>query len=84
MVSATTGCNIPQEPETVVGRSWLPLQHNQGGSLCPYIQASDLVVGLRCDAASDRAFLSDSVVLLFQIFPGPILGVTLFSAGVEL
>jgi len=29
-------------------------------------------------------FLSDSVVLLFQVFPRPILGVILFFAGVEL
>jgi MFS superfamily sulfate permease-like transporter len=29
-------------------------------------------------------FLSDSVTLLFQIFPRPILGVILFFAGVEL
>jgi len=34
-----------------------------------------LVIGL---------FLSDSVVLLFQVFPRPILGVILFFAGVEL
>ena len=29
-------------------------------------------------------FLSDSVSLLFQVFPRPILGVILFFAGVEL
>ena len=29
-------------------------------------------------------FLSDSVLLLFQVFPRPILGVILFFAGVEL
>ncbi len=29
-------------------------------------------------------FLSDSVILLFQVFPRPILGVILFLAGVEL
>jgi MFS superfamily sulfate permease-like transporter len=29
-------------------------------------------------------FLSDSVILLFQVFPRPILGVILFFAGVEL
>jgi MFS superfamily sulfate permease-like transporter len=29
-------------------------------------------------------FLSDSVTLLFQVFPRPILGVILFFAGVEL
>jgi len=29
-------------------------------------------------------FLSDSVALLFQVFPRPILGVILFFAGVEL
>jgi hypothetical protein len=38
----------------------------------------------RCDCASNRTFLSDSVVLLFQVFPRPILGVILFFAGVEL
>jgi MFS superfamily sulfate permease-like transporter len=31
-----------------------------------------------------RVFLSDSVGLLFQVFPRPILGVILFFAGVEL
>lgn len=37
-----------------------------------------------CDRSSDGTFLSDSVTLLFQVFPRPVLGVILFFAGVEL
>jgi hypothetical protein len=65
----------------------VPMCHGAGG------MAGHLRFGARTGGAlvilgvivlSTGLFLSDSVALLFQVFPRPILGVILFFAGVEL